>query len=117
MRLGFLRRARRRDRATELTRTWLASRPLANWGLPLAALADINKSPEMISGPMTVALSSYSYVPPLRWGGARRPLIDPRPCRMVFMRFGEIQSERNVRGRHTDALPGRTQLGACSPGT
>ncbi|KAL8283588.1 hypothetical protein RQP46_005383 [Phenoliferia psychrophenolica] len=36
--------------------------PLANWGLPLAALADINKSPEMISGPMTVALSSYSMV-------------------------------------------------------
>jgi hypothetical protein len=40
-------------------------RPLANWGLPLAALADLTgKDPEFISGPMTVALSSYSYV---RW--------------------------------------------------
>ncbi len=35
--------------------------PLANWGLPLAALADLSgKDPEFISGPMTVALSSYS---------------------------------------------------------
>ncbi|KAM0754771.1 brain protein 44-like protein-like protein [Meredithblackwellia eburnea MCA 4105] len=36
--------------------------PLANWGLPLAAIADLNKSPEFISGPMTIALSSYSMV-------------------------------------------------------
>ncbi|SCZ90083.1 BZ3500_MvSof-1268-A1-R1_Chr1-3g01765 [Microbotryum saponariae] len=35
--------------------------PLANWGLPLAALADLSgKDPEFISGPMTVALTSYS---------------------------------------------------------
>ncbi|SCV68263.1 BQ2448_384 [Microbotryum intermedium] len=38
--------------------------PLANWGLPLAALADLTgKDPEFISGPMTVALTSYSQVP------------------------------------------------------
>lgn len=31
-----------------------------NWGLPLAALADLKKDPDIISGPMTVALFSYS---------------------------------------------------------
>ncbi|KAK4057987.1 pyruvate transporter mpc1 [Microbotryomycetes sp. JL221] len=37
--------------------------PVANWGLPLAALGDIaNKDPEFISGPMTAALGSYSLV-------------------------------------------------------
>lgn len=36
-------------------------RPVANWGLPLAAIADITgKDPEFISGPMTIALTSYS---------------------------------------------------------
>lgn len=38
-----------------------AFRPVANWGLPLAAIADITgKDPEFISGPMTIALTSYS---------------------------------------------------------
>ncbi|KAI1797916.1 hypothetical protein LXA43DRAFT_877507 [Ganoderma leucocontextum] len=41
--------------------------PVANWGLPLAALADLTKNEDVISGPMTTALASYS---------------------MVFMRFG-----------------------------
>lgn len=46
-----------------LTAVCLFGRPVANWGLPLAALADITgKDPEFISGPMTVALSSYSCV-------------------------------------------------------
>ncbi|KAK4054946.1 pyruvate transporter mpc1 [Microbotryomycetes sp. JL201] len=37
--------------------------PVANWGLPLAALGDLaNKDPEYISGPMTAALASYSMV-------------------------------------------------------
>ncbi|KAI5478430.1 UPF0041-domain-containing protein [Pseudohyphozyma bogoriensis] len=36
--------------------------PLANWGLPLAALADLKKEPDFISGPMTAALASYSMV-------------------------------------------------------
>ena len=31
--------------------------PVANWGLPLAAIADTNKSPEMISGNMTAGNS------------------------------------------------------------
>ncbi|VDL74282.1 unnamed protein product [Nippostrongylus brasiliensis] len=34
--------------------------PVANWGIPLAAIADIKKNPEMISGNMTVALCLYS---------------------------------------------------------
>ncbi|KAK7868071.1 hypothetical protein R5R35_005538 [Gryllus longicercus] len=34
--------------------------PVANWGIPLAAIADTQKSPEMISGKMTAALTLYS---------------------------------------------------------
>merc|ERR1712137_7847 len=36
--------------------------PVANWGIPIAAIADIQKDPELISGKMTVALSLYSMV-------------------------------------------------------
>jgi len=36
--------------------------PVANWGLPLAALADLKKSEEVISGSMTTALACYSMV-------------------------------------------------------
>lgn len=36
--------------------------PVANWGLPLAALGDFKKDPEKISGNMTVALLVYSSV-------------------------------------------------------
>ena len=36
--------------------------PVANWGLPLAALADLKKNPELISGNMTFALMGYSSV-------------------------------------------------------
>ncbi|KAN0064578.1 pyruvate transporter mpc1 [Thecaphora frezii] len=36
--------------------------PVANWGLPLAALADLSKNEEVISGTMTTALASYSAV-------------------------------------------------------
>ncbi|KAI8917471.1 hypothetical protein BC831DRAFT_484700 [Entophlyctis helioformis] len=47
-------------------RTYLMSThfwgPVANWGLPLAAIADTQKSPELISGKMTVALSVYSLL-------------------------------------------------------
>ncbi|KAJ3101249.1 pyruvate transporter mpc1 [Phlyctochytrium planicorne] len=34
--------------------------PVANWGLPLAAIADTRKSPEFISGNMTAVLCVYS---------------------------------------------------------
>ncbi|XP_029284582.1 mitochondrial pyruvate carrier 1 [Cottoperca gobio] len=36
--------------------------PIANWGLPIAAIADMKKSPEIISGRMTFALSCYSLL-------------------------------------------------------
>ncbi|CAF0870321.1 unnamed protein product [Adineta steineri] len=36
--------------------------PIANWGLPLAALADLKKDPEIISPKMTVALCLYSML-------------------------------------------------------
>ncbi|KAG8751133.1 hypothetical protein FRC11_009669 [Ceratobasidium sp. 423] len=37
--------------------------PVANWGLPLAAIADLTgKDEEMISGTMTTALACYSTV-------------------------------------------------------
>ncbi|EPQ60651.1 UPF0041-domain-containing protein [Gloeophyllum trabeum ATCC 11539] len=36
--------------------------PVANWGLPLAAIADLKKDEEVISGPMTTALACYSMV-------------------------------------------------------
>ncbi|GAB6032513.1 pyruvate transporter mpc1 [Chamberlinius hualienensis] len=34
--------------------------PVANWGIPLAAIADIKKDPSYISGKMTFALMLYS---------------------------------------------------------
>eukprot|EP00126_Sphaerothecum_destruens_P003518 Sdes_comp17265_c0_seq1m6467 len=36
--------------------------PVANWGLPLAAMNDMKKSPEKISGYMTTALCVYSLL-------------------------------------------------------
>ncbi|XP_035440826.1 mitochondrial pyruvate carrier 1 [Spodoptera frugiperda] len=36
--------------------------PVANWGIPLAAIADTQKDPSIISGKMTVALSIYSLM-------------------------------------------------------
>eukprot|EP00842_Homolaphlyctis_polyrhiza_P001313 jgi/Hompol1/2182/HPOL_002856-RA len=36
--------------------------PVANWGLPMAAIADTRKSPEIISPVMTSALSVYSLL-------------------------------------------------------
>lgn len=45
-------------------RTYLMSThfwgPVANWGIPLAALSDIRKDPKIISGKMTFALCVYS---------------------------------------------------------
>ncbi|KAI8379088.1 mitochondrial pyruvate carrier [Radiomyces spectabilis] len=34
--------------------------PVANWGLPLAAIGDFKKDPSLISGNMTLALCLYS---------------------------------------------------------
>lgn len=46
----------------------------ANWGLPMAAIADTQKSPELISPGMTTALSFYS---------------------LLFMRFAWMVKPRN----------------------
>ncbi|GBM71549.1 Mitochondrial pyruvate carrier 1 [Araneus ventricosus] len=36
--------------------------PVANWGIPIAAIADIKKDPSIISGKMTLALCIYSLL-------------------------------------------------------
>lgn len=36
--------------------------PVSNFGIPLAAIYDLKKDPELISGPMTLALVLYSGV-------------------------------------------------------
>ncbi|XP_049871137.1 mitochondrial pyruvate carrier 1 isoform X2 [Pectinophora gossypiella] len=36
--------------------------PVANWGIPLAAIADLKKDPTFISGKMTAALTLYSVM-------------------------------------------------------
>jgi len=36
--------------------------PVANWGLPLAAISDLGKSEEIISGTMTGTMMAYSTV-------------------------------------------------------
>ncbi|XP_019629106.1 PREDICTED: mitochondrial pyruvate carrier 1-like [Branchiostoma belcheri] len=36
--------------------------PVANWGIPLAAIGDMKKSPDIISGKMTFALCIYSLL-------------------------------------------------------
>lgn len=36
--------------------------PISNWGISLAAMKDMNKPKEMVSGPMTVALCIYSLL-------------------------------------------------------
>ena len=48
--------------------------PLANWGLVLAAMMDMRKTPDLISGPMTGVLSVYS---------------------LLFMRFAWMVTPRN----------------------
>ncbi|GEM06367.1 hypothetical protein Rt10032_c01g0384 [Rhodotorula toruloides] len=63
--------------------------PLANWGLPLAAIADLSsKDPKFISGPMTLALASYS---------------------LVFMRFGSLWFRSFVMPRLTPSFRLRQQ--------
>lgn len=36
--------------------------PVSNFGIPIAALADLKKDPEVISGPMTSSLIVYSLI-------------------------------------------------------
>ncbi|KAH8863599.1 Mitochondrial pyruvate carrier-like protein [Schistosoma japonicum] len=69
--LNYLRRKEFRDYITS-THFW---GPLANWGLPLAALGDLKNNPEKISGKMTTALMFYS---------------------LAFMRFAYLVQPRNM---------------------
>ncbi|KAF8757238.1 hypothetical protein RHS01_04176 [Rhizoctonia solani] len=75
--------------------------PVANWGLPLAAIADLTgKDEEMISGTMTTALASYSMVfmrfdPPFSMARATTELPPLRmPCNQ---RYCADRSARSVR--------------------
>lgn len=57
----------RRSLNDQLKNTWFSNSthfwgPAANWGIPIAAIADINKDPKYISGKMTVALCLYSLI-------------------------------------------------------
>lgn len=36
--------------------------PVSNFGIPLAAVMDLKKEPDLISGPMTFSLIGYSAV-------------------------------------------------------
>ncbi|XP_051946095.1 mitochondrial pyruvate carrier 1 [Xyrauchen texanus] len=49
--------------------------PVANWGLPIAAISDMKKSPEIISGRMTFALTwKLALVHEVRLQGATQKL-------------------------------------------
>jgi hypothetical protein len=55
--------------------------PLSGWALPIAAIADIKKSPEIISGKMTTALVCQFHFPKIMYNqftlirvSIRRPL-------------------------------------------
>ena len=63
---------------------------MANWGLPLAALSDLKKDEEVISGTMTATLACYSWVSgSVRLSNCHSLLFSlPLVRRMVFMRFG-----------------------------
>ena len=89
----------------------------SNWGLPLAALADLKKDEEVISGTMTTALACYSWV-----SGSVLPsavihhyFIFPFVYRMVFMRFGRCLFRASF---HCSFLTGCKclQHGESSPG-
>ncbi|MFH4980658.1 hypothetical protein AB6A40_007367 [Gnathostoma spinigerum] len=62
--------------------------PVANWGLPLAAISDLKKNPDMISGPMTSALMLYSAVF-MRFAWA----VQPRNLLLFACHFTNISSQ------------------------
>ncbi|NWR58577.1 MPC1 protein, partial [Bucorvus abyssinicus] len=55
--VDYVRSKEFRDYLMSLQHFW---GPVANWGLPVAAINDMKKSPEIISGRMTFALCCYS---------------------------------------------------------
>ncbi|KNZ77447.1 40S ribosomal protein S11 [Termitomyces sp. J132] len=60
--------------------------PVANWGLPLAALSDLRKDEEVISGTMTTALACYSMVF-MRFGGKKAGTREKRWYKDVGLGF------------------------------
>jgi len=86
---------------------------VANWGLPLAAIADLKKDEDVISGSMTTALAMYSWVF-TRWRKRFRALFEP-PC--YHSRGGgaspALQSEiMQVKLTNDDSYP--TGLSSCA---
>ncbi|KAH8997282.1 hypothetical protein EDB92DRAFT_1404172 [Lactarius akahatsu] len=69
--------------------------PIANWGLPLAAIADLKKDEEVISGTMTSALAAYSCVPPVFRSDALLIQSTKKINSTVFMRFAWRVDPRN----------------------
>ncbi|KOB76520.1 putative mitochondrial pyruvate carrier 1-like protein, partial [Operophtera brumata] len=60
---GFLRNMLNQLKSKEFRQYLMSTHfwgPVANWGIPLAAIADTRKDPSFISGKMTFALSLYS---------------------------------------------------------
>jgi hypothetical protein len=79
---------------------------VANWGLPIAALSDLRKNEEMISGTMTTALACYSCVPaPLRPHTLAAETHSPSLCSMVFMRFGPSSPSHPLLSTRTHSPP------------
>ena len=69
--------------------------PVANWGLPLAAIADLKKPTDSVSGPMTAALCIYS---------------------ILFMRFAWVVQPRNYLLLACHATNEATQVCVCACG-
>lgn len=65
------------DRVTDHEGIW----KVANWGLPLAALTDLKKDEELISGTMTTTLACYSWV---------SGILRPSGCHSLLFSFSLI---------------------------
>ena len=85
-------------------------RPVANWGLPLAAITDAQtKSPEVISGNMTAALSVYSllfmFFIVVMVGDLRGKLILEITCYLLAMlRMRVLSCIKDLDGINTTTL-------------
>jgi len=95
----------------------LARSPLANWGLPLAAITDLtSKDAKFISGPMTLALMSYSCVPPLAALAARSGLRPHKLTSLSVSLLAGSSSCASVRlGLPASRLQRGLELTLCAP--
>ena len=75
--------------------------PVANWGLPIAAIADMKKSPEFISGKMTIGTFTTSFLLASKVEGASSVqetndvLAALSVYSLMFMRFAWAVIPRN----------------------